>query len=144
MVYKIFLDTNIILDIFDSKRPFAEAAISLFLKIEQIELLAYFSESVVTTTDYILAKKFNTTERLEIINSLINHVKIIACNNAIIKNAIREANNDLEDSILYQLALNKELDYFISNDKNAKSKLSSKKLPIVTTKEFLKIATNKK
>lgn len=139
MATKIFLDTNIILDLLDQERPFSGESEVLFRLIDDGSLQAYFSESVITTTDYILTKKFANTQRIDILTDLLKMVTVIECSNSIVKSALLKNENDLEDAILYELALTEKLDYFISNDKQALKKLSTKKLPIVTTKDFLAI-----
>jgi predicted nucleic acid-binding protein len=139
MAIKLFLDTNIILDVLDTERPFSKESQILFGLIDAGTVLAYFSESVITTTDYILIKKFSRTQRINIINDLLKLVTVIECTNSIVQNAIIKNETDIEDAILYELANNQKLDYFITNDKQALKKLASKKLPIVNTKEFLRI-----
>jgi len=139
MATKIFLDTNIILDLLDQERPFSGESEVLFRLIDDGSFQAYFSESVITTTDYILTKKFANTKRIDILTDLLKMVTVIECSNSIVKSALLKNENDLEDAILYELALTEKLDYFISNDKQALKKLSTKKLPIVTTKDFLAI-----
>ena len=98
---------------------------------------AYFSESVVTTTDYVLKKKFTNAKRVSILTDLLQLVTIIDCSNSIVQNALLKNESDVEDAILYELALTEKLDYFITNDKQALKKLATKKLPIITTKDFL-------
>mgnify|MGYP000895518058 CR=1 FL=1 len=139
MATKIFLDTNIILDLLDQERPFSGESEVLFRLIDDGSFQAYFSESVITTTDYILTKKFANTKRIDILTDLLKMVTVIECSNSIVKSALLKNENDLEDAILYELALTEKLDYFITNDKQALKKLSTKKLPIVTTKDFLAI-----
>lgn len=139
MATKIFLDTNIILDILDTDRPFSKESEILFGLIESGSLVAYFSESVVTTTDYILTKKFTNTKRISIINDLLKLITIIGCSNIIVENALSKNNGDIEDAILYELALSQKSDYFITNDKQALKKMATKKLPVVSTKDFLQL-----
>ena len=138
MATKLFLDTNIILDILDTERSFSKESQLLFKLIEDETLQAYFSESVVTTTDYVLIKKFSNAKRISILTDLLKLITIIECSNSIIENAlVKKETDDVEDAILYELALNKKLDYFITNDKQALKKGATKKLPIITTKDFL-------
>lgn len=137
MATKIFLDTNIILDILDTERPFSKESEVLFRFIEDGSLLAYFSESVITTTDYVLIKKFTNTRRVSILSDLLKLITIIECTNSIVQNALLKNEPDVEDAILYELALTEKLDYFITNDKQALKKPANKKLPIITTKGFL-------
>ncbi len=138
MATKLFLDTNIILDVLDTERPFSKESQILFGLIDAGTVLAYFSESVITTTDYILIKIFSRTQRINIINDLLKLVNVIECTNSIVQNAIIKNETYIEDAILYELANNQKLDYFITNDKQALKKLATKKLPIVSTKEFLR------
>lgn len=138
MATKLFLDTNIILDILDRERPFSKEAEVLFKFIEDGTFAAFFSESVITTTDYVLIKKFTNVQRVSILTDLLKLVTIIECSNRIVRNALLKS-ADVEDAILYELALTEKLEYFITNDKQALKKLATKKLPIVTTKDFLQL-----
>ena len=69
---------------------------------------------------------------------MLKLVTIIECSNRIVRNALLKS-ADVEDAILYELALTEKLEYFITNDKQALKKLATKKLPIVTTKDFLQL-----
>lgn len=137
MATKLFLDTNIILDILDTERPFSTESEVLFNLIENGNVLAYFSESVITTTDYILIKKFTNARRVSILTDLLKLITVIECANIIVENALLKNEPDVEDAILYELALTEKVDYFITNDKQALKKQATKKLPIITTKDFL-------
>ena len=139
MATKLFLDTNIILDLLDRERPFSKESEVLFKFIEDGSLLAYFSESVITTTDYVLIKKFTIAQRVSILADMLNLITIIECTNSIVQNALLKSETDVEDAILYELALTEKLDYFITNDKQALKKMATKKLPIITTKDFLQL-----
>lgn len=57
MAYKVFLDTNIVLDIFHRDRPFYDEAVELFYFLDENKFIAFYSESVLTTTAYVLRKK---------------------------------------------------------------------------------------
>jgi predicted nucleic acid-binding protein len=139
MAIKLFLDTNILLDLLDVDRPFAKEAKPLFLFIENGICSAYISESVITTVDYILQKKFNAALRISFLKAIINLVTILPCTNEIVSTVLQNNPFDIEDEILFELATSTNLDYFITNDKDAQKKLSTKKLPAISTKAFLKI-----
>jgi predicted nucleic acid-binding protein len=138
MGFKIFLDTNIVLDILDDKRPFHSTAIELYQLIEENELDAYISETVLATTDYILQKKASKETRTGLLTELIDFLQIVSCNNKTCRKALQSNFSDLEDAILYYMAVDHSLDYFISNDKRLK-KFSIATLPVLSTKEFLNI-----
>jgi len=68
MAYKVFLDTNIIIDFLDPLRAFHQESISLFTYLDEGILKAFYSESVITTTAYIIRKDYSKNKICEIIN----------------------------------------------------------------------------
>lgn len=136
MATKIFLDTNIILDLLDNQRKYHNDAVELFRLIEDGEILAFVSESVVTTTDYILQKVLSKTSRVELFSEISKKIQILPCNNSILSNALDLDFEDLEDVILFQIALENKVDFFITNDKKILSS-SLKGMSIVQAANFL-------
>ena len=51
--------------------------------------------------------------------------------------------DDLEDALLYQIALENKIDYYITNDLTVIKKLSNSILPILKPKELLKVLSNR-
>jgi predicted nucleic acid-binding protein len=68
MAYNVFLDTNIVLDFFHYERPFHNDAVQLFQYIDENKIIAFYSESVLTTMAYVLRKTMSSSE----INSAIS------------------------------------------------------------------------
>lgn len=117
MATKIFLDTNIILDLLDNQRQYHKDAVVLFELIDNGEVMPFFSESVVATTDYILQKLLSKTLRVEFFGEISRKIQILPCSNLILDRALSMEFEDLEDAILFQLALENKVDFFITNDK---------------------------
>ncbi len=138
MAIKVFLDTNIILDLLDDKRPAHQYVIPIYVAIESGGIDAYISETVLTTADYILQKVMAKEKRNSIWQELLETVRIVPCTTKLCKSALQLNHSDFEDALLYQLAVESEMDYFISNDKGLK-RLSSPSLPVLSSKEFLNI-----
>ncbi|MCP9770631.1 PIN domain-containing protein [Lacihabitans sp. LS3-19] len=138
MATKIFLDTNIVLDLLDNQRQCHSEAVLLFDLIDNGEVLAYISESVVTTTDYILQKLLSKSFRVEFFKEISKKIQILSCNNLILDRAIILELEDLEDAILYQMAIENKIDYFISNDKKLLAS-GLKVLTIVQAADYLEI-----
>lgn len=53
---KVFLDTNIIVDLIADKKPFSKYAIDIFMKAEKKELTIYTCSHSIATTYYIIEK----------------------------------------------------------------------------------------
>lgn len=138
MAIKIFLDTNIVLDLLDDKRPFHLSAVNVYRQIEEGETEAFISESVLTTADYIFQKIASKAKRTELFTELLEFLDVLPCSKDTCLKAVKVNYPDLEDVLLHAIALDHYIDYFISNDKSLK-KLSSEKLPVLSSKEFLSI-----
>lgn len=79
MAYKVFLDTNIVLDLFHHEGPFHANAIELFYHLENKEFTAFYSESVITTTTYILRKTTKPHQINKIVTELNKKIQILPC-----------------------------------------------------------------
>ena len=139
MAIKIFLDTNIILDVFDDKRIFHNDSIALYKLIEDGAVLGFVTESVLTTTDYILQKNLSKKYRQLLFTELNSLIKILPCSRQNFEKALQTNFDDLEDALLYQIALENKIDYYITNDLTVIKKLSNSILPILKPKELLKM-----
>lgn len=111
MAHKIFLDINILVDFLDRDREEHTPAKQLFEAIENKKIKAYFSESVINTTAYVIRKKIKVDIFKQLMFDLLLLVKVLPCTNVIVKEAYFNAKNDLEDAVLYQIALNHQLYY---------------------------------
>jgi predicted nucleic acid-binding protein len=137
MAVKLFTDTNILLDLFDAMRPHAESSQKLWQLVEADEAEACVSESVLTTIDYILRKSFSRQKRKVVYNQLLDFVTILPSSESVFRKALQSNHSDLEDAVLYQLAVEHELDFFITNDKAALKKLALPQLPAISAREFV-------
>lgn len=138
MATRIFLDTNIILDLLDNLRQCHKEAVLLFELIDNGEVMAFFSESIVTTTDYILQKLLSKDLRTEFFGEMSRKIQILPCSNMILDRALSLEFGDLEDVILFQLALENKVDFFITNDKKLLNS-TLKGIQLVQAGQFLNI-----
>ena len=139
MAYKIFIDANIFIDFFDvSRKGYAEAR-QLFEAIEEGNAKAFISESVINISEYILTKRININVFKQMIIDLMKIITILPCSNAIVLQAYRNAKNDLEDAVLYQIALENKMDFFITNNLKDFKKIQHPSLQIVSAKQLLEL-----
>ena len=139
MACNAFLDTNIIIDLLDPLRPFHEESMRLFNMLDQGKFKAYYSESVVTTTAYVIRKDYSKNKIREIVDSLNKRIILLTCAARNISDAISKSPPDFEDALLYEIALHHQIDYFItSNTKDFKS-IQINMVPVMNAKGFNKI-----
>jgi predicted nucleic acid-binding protein len=119
---KVFLDANIILDIYDENRPFhqeSSEAISMLLQQEDVDI--FTSCDILTTLYYLLSKK-GKIEALDSILDVNELCSITEFGNVEIEEScklMKQNKNytDLEDTIQYVMAKKARCDLILSNDK---------------------------
>ncbi len=136
MYKKIFIDANIILDIFDSSRTAHQKSLNTYQHILSHQIELFTSCDIITTLYYIEAKK-DRKEALLKIQNINKTIKVIEFSNNEVASTctlmIKDSDyNDLEDTIQYILAKKHECDLIISNDK----KFTSKEIELLSSELF--------
>lgn len=141
MAFNAFLDTNIIIDFLDPLRPFHEEAVQLFDSLDHGEFKGYYSESIVTTTAYVIRKDYRPDQICEIINSFAKRISLLPCADFNITQATIKLPPDFEDGLLYEIALHHQLDYFITSNTKDFKKIQKPELPVINARAFNKLLT---
>jgi predicted nucleic acid-binding protein len=144
MAFKVFFDTNIVVDFFIADRLGHDDAKKLMAAVENTSVKGFFSECVVNTTAYLVRKSIAINRFREEMIEMLTLVKILPCTNTIAKGAYTIAQNDLEDAVLYQLAFDNKMDYFITSDLKDLKKISHPSLPIINAKKMVELLKSNK
>lgn len=96
---RIFIDTNIIVDLIADRKPFSKYAIQIFQKAESKELELFTSSHSIATTHYLLKKYLEEKELRDVLYHLLDFISVVAVNEVIIKKGLRSKHKDFEDSI---------------------------------------------
>lgn len=96
---KLFIDTNIIVDLIADRKPFSKYAIQLFQKAELKEIELYTSSHSIATTHYLLKKYLEEKDLRTVLYGLFEYLHVIAVDEAILKKGLRSSHKDFEDSI---------------------------------------------
>lgn len=73
---KLFLDTNIILDLLADRKPFSNAAYKIFREAKRNKWNLYTSSYSILTTFYILQKELNSRRANDAIETILKRVEI--------------------------------------------------------------------
>ncbi len=138
MYKSVFLDTNVIADLYDDRRPFSKnsiEAMEILFADENVEI--YTSCDIITTLYYILSK-IGKEKALGIIEEVNEWCSVIEFANKEIQECciLMKENiqyKDLEDTIQYVMAKKMECDLILSNDKG----FVSEDITLMSTEEFL-------
>lgn len=134
---RVFVDANIILDRYDSKRLFHTLSVSGYEYL--ITNAQIFTSCDLITTIYYVNSKENKKQALHNIQAISKTLKIIEFSNKEVEESCKLMLEDgdyvdLEDTIQYIMAKKQNCELIISNDKN----FISKEIKILTSEEFCK------
>jgi predicted nucleic acid-binding protein len=132
---KVFLDTDVILDLLTEREPHFEAAVELFLQIQDKTILAYTSPVIIANIFYILNRHFDRKKATQSLIKLKSLVKVLNCGDRVIELALSSDFKDFEDSIQYYTALENNIDILIT--RNIKD-YKTANITILTPIEYIK------
>ena len=96
---KLFIDTNIIVDLIADRKPFSKYAIQIFQKAELKEIQLFTSSHSIATTHYLLKKYLGEKELRDVLYDLLDYLTVVAVDIDILKKGLRSNHKDFEDSI---------------------------------------------
>jgi predicted nucleic acid-binding protein len=134
---KIFIDTNIVIDLLSRRKPFYEEAANLFSLADKKIIELSISSLTIANTAYTLLKQTDAKSAKEILRKLRLIVNILSLDDKIIGIALNDNSfPDFEDGLQYFTALENDQDIIITrNLKDFKNSV----LPVMTAGQFLEI-----
>jgi len=131
---KIFIDTNIFLDLILKREKYQEALL-IFNAIEKNIFDASILDITILNIDYVAKKQIqNTNAFLMTVNQLF---QVLGASNKSIEKALHIENNDLEDNLQYICAKEAGCKVIITNDKNFYSETIEKMTSIEFVSKYL-------
>jgi len=139
MVYNLFLDSDVLLDIILERKPFIEQSLELFFYRADEAVQMFTSCSIIINIQYIGEKEVGRMTTNTGMKKLLKYLEITNPNKDSILKAYNSSFSDIEDAIQYFTALQEEdFDYFIT--RNTRDYLKHVgNLPVITPTQFLKI-----
>ncbi len=133
---RVFVDTNILIDLIADRRPFSKFAIQIFTKAEERKIKLYTSSHSIATTHYLLKKYMDERELREVLHSTLDYLNIVAIDQDVIKKGLRSKHKDFEDAIQIISAYSVEkLDCIVT--RNIKD-FKGSEIPVLTPDELIK------
>lgn len=104
MAYKLFVDSDVVIDFFTDRGHHANPASELFELNEQGSVTLYLSAVSINNIYYIVRKFLGHKKTLEVIEALIEMTEIIGTTKTEIIQALKNDFSDYEDSVQYSSA----------------------------------------
>ena len=135
MIKRIFLDTNIVLDLLGKRAPFFDSIAKIATLAEQEKITLVVSALSYSTANYVLEKQ----ENHDVVMSNLRKFKIISKISDLTELVVEKALNcdfeDFEDSLQYFCALQSGCDVLLTrNIRDFKNSV----IPVMTADDFLK------
>jgi len=137
MAFKLFVDSDVVIDFFTDREPHVNPASELFELNELGSVKLYLSAVSINNIYYIVRKFLGHKKTIEVVELLTEMTEIIGITKTEIIQALKNEFSDYEDSVQYSSALTiKDLDAIIT--RNIKDYRNSS-IAVMTPLNFLKM-----
>lgn len=132
---KLFIDTNIVIDLLAKREPFYSQAATLFSLADRGQIKLFISALSFANTNYILFREMKSEDARLVLRKLKLLVEVIDLSEKVLELALNDVNfKDFEDAIQYYSATESNTDYIIT--RNLKD-FRSAKIPVLTADQVL-------
>ncbi|MHA3789289.1 type II toxin-antitoxin system VapC family toxin [Flavobacterium hauense] len=131
---KLFLDTNVMLDLLGNRVPFFEDAAKIVSLADKGKATMAVSALSYVTTDYFLSKILSPSKSKEGLRKFKAVCETISLDEIVIEKSLNSNFSDFEDGLQYYSAVKSDCNYIIT--RNTKD-FKSSEIPVMTPQEFL-------
>jgi len=135
-VRKIYLDSDIILDLLAERDPFYPFSAELFTLVEEAKITAFVSPLIFSNLYYLLRKLKSKDIARKSLQKLRLLVRILPIDEKIVELALLSEFDDFEDAIQYYTAKKNGIHYLITRNIKDYKKTD---ITVCTAEEYLKI-----
>ena len=132
---KVFIDTDIILDVLAKREPHFKFAAHLLSLADTGKIKIGVSSLTFSNLNYMLSKQFGSAEARKFLVRFKTLVQVLTVDDKIIELALGSNFKDYEDAIQYYCAINNNYKTLLT--RNLKD-YKAAKIPVMTAESFLK------
>jgi predicted nucleic acid-binding protein len=133
-VIKVFVDTDVCLDLLSGRKPFNSVAEILFSLADNKKLKIHVSSLSFSNIDYVLRSQYSGVHSRQLIGKFKTLVTVLSVESKTIDLAIASDFNDFEDAIQYACAIENNLTTLIT--RNLKD-YKTASISVITPEMFL-------
>ena len=136
MRYRVFIDSDIILDLLAQRKPYVVDAQRLFSCIDRQEVQGFVTPVIFANLYYILRKLKSSEEALRILSDLGQLLTILPVTQQTVEKALKSDFRDFEDALQYHAAIENTLKFLITRNKRD---YKDPEITVCNAREFLQI-----
>ena len=133
---KVFIDSDVLIDVFLQRAPFYEESAQLLSLADAGKIKGYTSSLVLCNLYYILRKDLGHRVTLSVLSEILNILEILDLKKSNIEAALAGSLSDFEDGVQNAIAENAKIDYLVTRNTSDFKKVKTK---IMTPKQFLSL-----
>lgn len=137
MDYRVFIDSDVLLDVLAKREKFYEKSSIILELIHEGKIKGCTSPVVISNVYYILTKYGTEKIAKENVKKILKILSVLSITEEIINEAINSKMKDFEDAIQYYTAMSNQIDVLIT--RNTKDYIEKKKVEVMKPEEFIKI-----
>ena len=134
MIKKVFIDTNIILDVALAREPFFSSSKTILAMAENNIIIGNISSNCVANIYYILRKSGGDNKARKFILNIVKYITVIAIDHQNVLEALKSKFSDFEDALQHSSAVENRCEYIIT--RNIEDYKSSK-IKVLLPEEFI-------
>jgi len=134
-VEKVFVDSDIVLDLLSGRQPHYNYAAELFSLADENSIKLYVSSLTFANVNYILSKQVSPGQARKMLLKFKTLINVLSVNDKIIELALASDFNDFEDAIQYNTAIENGITTLLT--RNLKD-FKKAEITIFTAQQFLK------
>lgn len=131
---RIFIDTNVALDLLQARNPWMFEAIQIFALAESNQIELCISTDALSTIFYVIEKNSNATKAREALSKLIDYVTLCALDDSAVLKGMALDFKDIEDVFVCSVAQKANAEVIVTRNQ---ADFSNSPIPVQTPIEFL-------
>lgn len=131
---KVFIDTDIALDLLAERTPHYLPAAQLFTLADQGKIAVYVSSLSFSNLHYLLSRIYSAAESRRLLGTFKILVKVLAVDDKIIELALNSSFKDFEDAIQYYTAAENRINVLLT--RNLKD-YKAARITVMTAEDYL-------
>ncbi len=131
---RVFIDTNVALDLLQNRQPFAGDALYIFALAEQQKIELCLSTDSLSTIFYIIERDRNAIIAKEAITKLLDYVVLCSLDESAVLRGMTLGFADIEDAFICAVALASHANVIVT--RNGRD-FSQSPLPVLSPCEFV-------
>ena len=135
MMKKVFVDTDIIIDLLAMREPHYQFSARLFSKADEGDLKIYVSSLSLSNLNYILSRQYSAAQARKKLLTFKALVTVLSVSDKSVELALNSDFNDFEDALQYFTALEHKITTLLTRNLKDYKKAN---ISVLTAEQYLK------